>query len=130
MIFCRARDAQAPKGKNYLPLSVPLYGSGGLYIKLPNGWNGGWNARFMKSRPATSDNSLIAQGYFLNDLTANYTRKKFEIGLEIQNVFNSRWRDAQYEVESRLKNEAKPIDDISFTPGMPFFAKMKFAVFF
>jgi hypothetical protein len=128
--FCRARDAQAPKGNNYLPLSVPLYSSGGLYVKLPNGLNGGWSARYMKNRPANSDNTLAAQGYFLNDLTANYTRRKFEIGLEIQNVFDTKWRDAQYEVVSRLKNEPAPVDDISFTPGMPFFAKLKLAVFF
>lgn len=128
--LCRARDAQAPKGNNYLPLSVPLYSSGGLYVKLPNGLNGGWSVRYMKNRPATSDNTLVAQGYFLNDLTANYTKRKYEIGLEIQNVFNATWRDAQYEVVSRLKNEPAPVDDISFTPGMPLFAKLKLAVFF
>lgn len=128
--LCKARDAQAAKGNNYLPLSVPLYSTGGLYVKLPNGLNGGWTCRFMKSRPATSDNTLIAQGYFLNDLTANYTRRKYEVGLEVQNLFNTKWRDAQYEVVSRLKNEPVPVDDISFTPGMPFFAKLKIAVFF
>jgi hypothetical protein len=130
VILTRARDAQASKGQNYLALAVPLYGTAGLYVKLPKGWNGGWNARYMKDRPANSDNSLVAKGYFLNDLTANYTRRKFEIGLEIQNVFNAQWRDAQYEVVSRLKNEPAPVDDVSFTPGMPFLAKLKFAVFF
>ena len=128
--FCKARDATSPKGDNYLPLAVPLYSTGGLYVKLPNGINGGWTARYMKGRPANSNNSFVAKGYFLNDLTANFTRKKYEIGLEIQNLFNVKWRDAQYEVESRLKNEPAPVDDISFTPGMPFFAKLKFAVFF
>ena len=128
--FCKARDAQAPKGNNYLPLSVPLYSTGGLYFKLSNGLNGGWSVRYAKDRPANSDNSLVAQGYFLNDLTANYTKSKFEIGLAIQNLFNTQWKDAQYEIVSRLKNEPAPVDDISFTPGMPFFAKLKFAVFF
>jgi len=128
--FCRARDALAPKGNNYLPLSVPLYSTGGLYIRLPNGLNGGWSFRYMKNRPANSNNTLVAQGYFLNDLTVNYTKHQFEIGLAIQNLFNIRWRDAQYEVVSRLKNEPRPVDDISYTPGMPFFAKLKFAKFF
>ena len=130
IIFCRARDVQASKGNNYLPLSVPLYSSGGLYVKLPNGFNGGWSARYMKNRPATSDNALVAKGYFLNDLTANYTKHRYEIGLEVQNLFNTSWKDAQYEVESQLKGESEPVDDISFTPGMPFFLKLKFAVFF
>jgi hypothetical protein len=130
IIVCKARDAQAPKGNNYLPLSVPLYSSGGLYVKLAKGLSGGWSCRYMSNRPATSNNKLIAEGYFLNDLTANYRKPKFEIGLEIQNLFNSKWRDAQYEVISKLKTEIQPVDDISFTPGMPFFAKLKIGVFF
>jgi hypothetical protein len=128
--FCKARDVQAAKGQDYLPLSVPLYSTGGLYIKLQNGLNAGLNYRYMKDRPANEDNSLVAQGYFLTDLAVNFTKRKFEVGMEIQNLFNTAWRDAQYEVESRLKNEAQPVDDMSFTPGMPFFAKLKFAVFF
>jgi hypothetical protein len=130
LVLCRARDAQAAKGENYIPLSVPLYSNGGLYVKLPNGLNGGLSYRYMKDRPANGDNSLVAKGYFLADLSANYTKRKYEVGLEIQNLFNTSWRDAQYEVGSRLKNEPAPVDDISFTPGMPFFAKLKFAVFF
>jgi hypothetical protein len=56
--------------------------------------------------------------------------RKYEIGLEIQNLFNTSWREAQFEVESRLRNEPRPVDDISFTPGTPLFGKLKFAVFF
>jgi hypothetical protein len=130
LIATRARDAAAPKGNDYLPLAVPFYGSAGLFIKLPNGINGGWTARFMANRPANADNSMIAEGYILNDLTANYTKHKFEIGVEIQNLFNATWRDAQYEIGSRLKNESQPVDDMSYTPGSPFFARVKFAVFF
>jgi TonB dependent receptor len=82
-IFCKARDAQAPKGNNYLPLSVPLNGTAGHYFKMARGFSGGWTWRYMKDRPANNDNLLTAQGYLLNDLTANYTEKRFEVGLEI-----------------------------------------------
>jgi hypothetical protein len=125
-----ARDLQAAKGNNYLPLSVPLSSTGGLYVKLPYGLDGGISYRYLENRPANSDNSLVAKGYYITDLTVNYTRRKFELGLEIQNLFNTRWEDAQYEVVSKLRNEPQPVDDISFTPGMPFFAKLKWAVFF
>ncbi len=128
--LCKARDIKAAKGDDYLPLSVPFYSTGGLYFKFSNGLNGGLSYRYMKDRPANEDNSLVAKGYFLTDLSANYTKRKYEVGLEIQNLFNTRWRDAQYEVVSRLKNEPQPVDDISFTPGMPFFGKLKFALFF
>jgi CarboxypepD_reg-like domain/TonB-dependent Receptor Plug Domain len=127
---CNARDVQAPKGNNYLPLAVPLSGTGGVYVKMPHGWNGGLSYRYLENRPANSDNSLIAKGYFLADLTANYTQRKYELGLEVQNLFNTQWEDAQYEVISRLKKEPQPVDDVSFTPGMPFFIKLKCAIFF
>ena len=84
----------------------------------------------MKDRPANEDNTITAQGYFVTDLTANYTSTKYEIGLEIQNVLNTKWRDAQFEVESKLRTEPSPVNDISFTAGTPFFGKLKFALFF
>jgi outer membrane receptor protein involved in Fe transport len=84
----------------------------------------------MKDRPANAANSLVAKGYFITDLTANYTKRKYEVGLDIQNLFNAKWREAQYEIISRLRNEPAPVDDISFTSGTPFFAKLKCSVFF
>jgi outer membrane receptor protein involved in Fe transport len=126
----KARDIEAPKGSNYLPLAVPASSTGGLDFKLDNGLNGGLSYRYMKDRPANEDKSLIAKGYFVTDLTANYTKKKYEIGLEIQNLFNTKWREEQFEVESRLKNERQSVDEVDFTSGTPFYAKLKVAVFF
>jgi hypothetical protein len=128
--YAHARDIQAPKGENYVPLAVPLSSAGGLNYKFVNGINGALSYRYMKDRPANEDNSLIAKGYFVSDLTAFYTKKKFEFGLEIQNLFNTKWREEQFEVVSRLKNEPAPVDDINYTAGTPFFAKLVFAVFF
>ena len=126
----KARYIQAAKGNDYLPLAVPLSSVGGLEFKLANGINGGISYRYMKDRPANQNNSLVAKGYFVCDLTANYTKKKYEIGFEIQNLLNTEWREAQFEVQSRLRLESHPIDEISFTSGTPFFAKLKFALFF
>ena len=84
----------------------------------------------MTDRPANEDNSLIAKGYFVTDLTAYYTKKRFEVGIEIQNLFNTKWREEQFEAVSRLKNEPAPVDDINFTAGTPFFARLEFAIFF
>jgi hypothetical protein len=128
--YSNARDVQAPKGENYIPLAVPLSSAGGINYKFRNGINGAITYRYMKDRPANEDNSLIAKGYFVTDLTTFYTKKKFEVGIEIQNLFNTAWREEQFAVESRLKNEAAPVNDVNFTAGTPFFAKLVFAVFF
>ena len=90
----------------------------------------GISYRYMHDRPANADNSLVAKGYFLTDLTANYTKKKYEIGLSIENLFNATWDETEIEYITRLKNETAPVDELSYTAGVPFFAKLKFSVFF
>jgi hypothetical protein len=71
-------------------------------------------------RPANEDNSVVARGYFLTDAVLNYTGKKFEFGLTVQNVLNRAWNEAQFDTESRLNNEIEPVSEIHFTPGTPF----------
>ena len=46
-----------------------------------------------------------------------------EVGLTIQNVFKSRWKETQFDTESQLKNETVPLSEIHFTPRTPFLAK-------
>src|SRR5450432_1305155 len=128
--YSNARDLQEPKGSNYIPLAVPLSSAGGLNYKFASGINGGLSYRYMTNRPANAGNTLTAKGYFVSDLTAFYTKKKFEFGFEIQNLFNSKWREEQFEVDSRLKNEPAAVSDINYTAGTPFFIKLELAVFF
>ena len=49
--------------------------------------------------------STIAKGYFIADAAINYTKKKWEAGLAIQNLFNTKWKETQFDTESRLQNE-------------------------
>lgn len=44
--------------------------------------------------------------------------------LQINNLFNVKWNEAQFATETQLKNEAAPISDITYTPGNPFGIKM------
>jgi TonB dependent receptor/CarboxypepD_reg-like domain/TonB-dependent Receptor Plug Domain len=128
--FAKPRDLDAVKGQNYLPLAPTFTSTAGLYYRLKDGLNGGISYRYLHNRAANADYSLTAYGYFITDLTANYTRKKFEIGLSIENLFNQSWNEAQFEYVSRLKYEKFPVDEVSNTPGVPFFARLKFSVFF
>jgi hypothetical protein len=43
--------------------------------------------------------------------------------LNAQNLLNSAWKEAQFETESRLRNEIEPVSEIHFTPGTPFYVK-------
>ena len=85
---------------------------------------------YMADRPANADNSLTAAGYFVSDFVLNYTRKNYEIGLTINNVLNTKWKETQFDTLTRLKGEKAPVDEICFTPGTPFAAKFSFTFFF
>jgi outer membrane receptor protein involved in Fe transport len=84
----------------------------------------------MDNRPAIEDYSVVAKGYFIVDAAVNYTKKKWEAGLAIQNLFDTKWKETQFDTKSRLQNETAPVSEIHFTAGTPFFARLSFAVFF
>lgn len=128
--FARPRSIDEPKGQDYIPLAPTLTSTGGISWQMENGFNGSIRYRYIKDRAANEDNSVIAQGYTVADLSLNYTRKKFEMGLAVENLFNVKWNETQFDTESRLKDEPDPVSEIHFTPGVPFFARMKLAVFF
>ncbi len=128
--LARPRELDAERGEDYLPLAPTFTSTAALDFRLANGFNGGISYRYLHNRPANEDNSLTALGYFVSDLTLNYTQKKYEIGLMIENLFNQQWNESQFEYTSRLKYETAPVDEVSYTPGTPFFAKLKLTVFF
>lgn len=128
--FTKPRAIGEPKGADYIPLAPTFTSVGGLYYKAQKGFNGGINYRYIKNRPANEDNSIVAKGYFLLDASANYTRPKYEIGLALENIFNINWNEAQFATESRLRNEPAPVTELHYTPGSPFFARVKLAFFF
>ncbi len=126
----KPRAIGEPKGNNYIPLAPTFTSIGGVYYKAQQGFNGSLSYRYIKDRPANADNSIEAKGYFLMDASVNYTKPKYEIGLAVENIFNIKWNEAQFATESRLMNEAAPVTELHYTPGTPFFARVKLAVFF
>lgn len=124
------RLADSTRHTGYLALAPTLTSTGGFDIKLNNGINGGLSYRYMHSRPGNNTNTLTADGYFVTDLKINYSKKRYEFGLTIENLLNTKWNEYAVEQISRLKGEAAPIDQMSFTPGTPFFTKFRVAFFF
>jgi outer membrane receptor protein involved in Fe transport len=84
----------------------------------------------MADRPANETNTVVAKGYFIVDAAVNYSTKKWEMGLSIQNLLDRKWKETQFDTESQLKNEAAPVSEIHFTPGTPFFARLNLTLFF
>ncbi|WP_316800259.1 TonB-dependent receptor [Pedobacter frigidisoli] len=114
----RALDEQ--QGANYIPLAPPFTFTGGLSIRELARFSGSIKVRYLASRPANENNSIIAKGYFITDANLNYTWKRFTIGIITENIFDRAWNETQFATESRLNNETFPVDEIHFTPGTPF----------
>ncbi len=128
--YAHGRSVGTSKGQDYIPLAPVWTSTGGVTYTNKNGINGSLRYRYVGNRPGNEDYSLTAVGYFITDAVINYTKPKYEIGLVINNILNTKWKETQFDTETRLKNEAAPVDEICFTPGTRFAAKLSFSYFF
>lgn len=128
--YTYARSTEEPEGQDFIPLAPDLTSTGGVTVTNIGDFSGGLNYRFIKDRPANEDNSIVAEGYLVTDFNINYTYKNFVFGIIIENLLDTEWNETQFATESRLFNEAEPVEEIHFTPGTPFFARAKVTVNF
>ncbi|MEP7277266.1 MAG: TonB-dependent receptor [Bacteroidota bacterium] len=128
--YAHGRSTKDPKGQNYIPLAPVLTSTAGISYTNKKGFNGSLRYRYLGDRPGKEDYSLTAVGYFITDAVINYVKPKYEIGLVINNIFNTKWKETQFDTETRLKGEAQPVEEICFTPGTPFAARLSLAVKF
>lgn len=122
-----ARAIGEPEGSDYIPLAPDLTATGGLVFQSPSGLSGGARYRYIKSRPANEDGSITAKGYFVADANLNYTLKNVTFSIIAENLLDTEWNEAQFATESRLRGEDESIEELHFTPGMPFFLRGKVA---
>lgn len=125
-----ARSTEEPDGQDFIPLAPDLTSAGGFTVNNLGNFSGGISYRYIKDRPANEDNSIVAEGYFVTDLNLNYNHKNWTFGLIVENLFDVNWNETQFATESRLFNEPDSVEEIHFTPGVPFFLRGKVAVRF
>lgn len=122
--YTHARSMDEPKGNDYLPLAPVHTLMNGISVKDLYGFSGSLRTRFLGDRPANEDNSVVAKGYCITDFSVNYQIKKISIGLNIDNIFDTKWKETQFLTETRLANETEPVEEIHFTAGTPFNARL------
>ena len=113
------RYINEPEGANYIPLAPRLSSQGGINFLHPSGIEGSARYRYVTDRPANEDNSIVALGYGIIDLVLAYRYKGFRFFIQMENLFNADWNEAQFDTESRLYNEIEPVSELNFTPGNP-----------
>lgn len=123
MNYTHARSIDEGEGANLIPLAPELTAVGGLTYRNPTGFNASLRYRYIKDRPANEDFSIVAEGYFITDFNASYTWKNMTIGVNVENLLDAEWNEAQFATESRLRTEAQSVEELHFTPGVPRFFK-------
>jgi len=122
--YTHARSIDEPKGEDYLPLAPVHTLTSGISVKDLKGFSGSLRTRLLGDRPANEDNSVTAKGYCITDFSVNYQIKKISVGVNIDNIFNTKWKETQFLTESRLAGETDPVEEIHFTAGTPFNARL------
>ncbi|HXJ36395.1 MAG TPA: hypothetical protein VMS22_20355, partial [Candidatus Eisenbacteria bacterium] len=105
-------------------------------------------ARYLDDRPANEQRTLVARGYFLLDLIARYRWRNVELSLQLLNLTDTDWREAQFADTSCVRGQEQstnpnapcfskpgktgidPPEGIHFTPGNPFNVRAGLKIFF
>lgn len=127
--FTIARSIEDPEGSNFIPLAPNLTIAGGLNYKSKS-LDASIRYRYINDRPANEDNSIVAEGFLVVDANLNYHLSNFTLGLSVENLLDTEWNQAQFATESQLQNEPDSVEEIHFTPGVPFNLKASVAYSF
>ncbi|AZB30130.1 TonB-dependent receptor [Chryseobacterium balustinum] len=118
--YSHARFIEEENGQDYVPLAPVVTSTGSVNWDFMHGFSLGLQYRYLGERPAVEDNSIRTKAYFVNDLMLSYNRQKWGANIQVNNLFNVKWNEAQFATETQLKGESEPITDLTYTPGNPF----------
>jgi hypothetical protein len=110
-----------------IPLAPELTAYGAILVQWPEGLRSQLQATYLGVRPLIEDRSVKAPSWIDFDLSERYVlpfklpHGRLEAFLFIQNLFNTKWEQATFYFESRLRNEPAGVNDIHFVPGNPRF---------
>ena len=120
--YAYGRSLEDEEGQDRIPLA-PIFTAAGGVNAISGKFKGGAQFRYLADRPANEDNSIVAEGYTIIDLNASYDFNPITLGLAVENLLDTEWKETQFATESRLRNETSSVEEIHFTPGAPFFLR-------
>lgn len=119
-----------------IPLAPEMTAYGALILRWPEGLTSQLQATYLGARPLTEDRSIKSPSWLNFDLTERYqlpiklSHGRLEAFFFIQNLFDTKWEQAVFAFESRLRTEATGVTDIHFVPGNPRFVMGGLAWYF
>jgi len=117
--FSQGRLRDEPEGADFIPLAPSMTLVANAAVRFTD-LAVALRLRVVDDRPANEDNSVVAKGYGILDLTASYrVTPQIELLLMAENILDAEWNEAQFDTESRLRTEPGPVSELHFTPGTP-----------
>ena len=119
-----------------IPLAPKVTAYGALLLRWPDGLTSQLQATYLGVRPLVEDRSAKAPSWTTFDLSERYQlpvklpHGRLEAFLFVQNLFNTKWEQATFFFDSRLRNEAAGVADTHFVPGSPRFVMAGLAWYF
>ncbi|MBX3124496.1 MAG: TonB-dependent receptor plug domain-containing protein [Nitrospira sp.] len=119
-----------------IPLAPEVTAYGALLLRWPEGLTSQVQATYLGVRPLVEDRSAKAPSWTTFDLSERYQlpvklpHGRLEAFLFVQNLFNTKWEQATFFFDSRLRNEAAGVADTHFVPGSPRFVMAGLAWYF
>ncbi len=119
-----------------IPLAPEVTAYGALLLRWPEGLTSQIQATYLGVRPLIEDRSAKAPSWTTFDLSERYQlpvklpHGRLEAFLFVQNLLNTKWEQATFFFESRLRNEAAAVSDTHFVPGNPRFVMAGLAWYF
>ncbi|MEL6671412.1 MAG: TonB-dependent receptor [Bacteroidota bacterium] len=117
LTYSHARSLEGEE--SFIPLAPVWTGTAGLSVRRES-WQASLRGRLLGDRPANEDYSLTAGGYMLLDAVVRRAFGPCYVEIQLENILNTAWEEAQFETTSLLKGETEPVTEIHFTPGTPF----------
>ncbi len=121
---------------NAIPLAPEVTAYGALLLRWPEGLISQLQATYLGVRPLIEDRSAKAPSWTTFDLSERYQlpvklpHGRLEAFLFVQNLLNTKWEQATFYFDSRLRNEAAAVADTHFVPGNPRFVMAGLAWYF
>ena len=115
------------KNGDAIPNAPQLTAYGAAILRYPEDLTTQLQATYLGVRPLTEDRSFKSPSWVDVDLSSRYKlpikldHGRLEAFFFIQNLLNTKWEQATFAFESRLRNEAAGVTDIHFVPGNPRF---------
>lgn len=115
----KARFKDLPSGADYVPDAHETVAGAGVTATMGNGFTGSFRVRHFGSAPLNETDSVSKDSTTLANLGLSYDFGRFEVGVDVLNLFDAEADDIEFLYESQLTGEAAPVEDVHFHPVAP-----------